>query len=184
MYSLNMLNTSTKSGFLLIEILLVISIISLFSITIFAVITDARKKASDSTHIQALNQLKTAINLYYEDNGNFPHNSSPGYYKLNCWDCVGSWFFLPLDNMRLNAIDKYLPDRPQGTPSPYWSTFSGYYYKVSTDRQHYKLTLVNTVNAASIPYAMKDEYFIVGSISASIYSDETSKIWEWNDRSI
>lgn len=69
-------------GFTLIELLVVISIISLLSSVVISNITAARVKARDTKRISDLQQIRTALELYYNTNGYYP--------SIGCgWDCNG-----------------------------------------------------------------------------------------------
>jgi prepilin-type N-terminal cleavage/methylation domain-containing protein len=61
-----------KSGFTLIELLVVISIIGLLSSVVLASVNAARSKARDASRVEALIQLRTALELYYSKHGSYP----------------------------------------------------------------------------------------------------------------
>ncbi len=62
------------SGFTLMELLVVISIIGILSSTVLVTLNGVRKKATDSKRIQDFNTLKIAMALYYEENGKYPND--------------------------------------------------------------------------------------------------------------
>lgn len=62
----------SKSGFTLIELLVVISIIGLLSSVVLASLNSARAKSRDAVRRSDLNQLRTALELYYDNHGNYP----------------------------------------------------------------------------------------------------------------
>ena len=62
----------TKSGFTLIEILVVLSIISLLSSIVLASVQTARNKARITADAQTLIQLSKALELYKAQNDNYP----------------------------------------------------------------------------------------------------------------
>ena len=67
-------------GFTLIELLVVIAIIGVLSAVVLTSLNTARMKARDTRRIQDLDQIRTALELYYHDKGYYP--ASP------CgWDC-------------------------------------------------------------------------------------------------
>lgn len=64
-----------KSGFTLIELLVVITIIGVLATLMIANFSGARARARDSRRKSDLNQLKTALRLYYNDNQAYPPSS-------------------------------------------------------------------------------------------------------------
>jgi len=74
---INYLMTSYKrpvyrKGFTLIELLVVIAIIGILASVVMASLNSARTKAKDAARIAEVKQLKTALELYYLDNGHYP----------------------------------------------------------------------------------------------------------------
>ncbi|MFA6969031.1 MAG: prepilin-type N-terminal cleavage/methylation domain-containing protein [Candidatus Paceibacterota bacterium] len=59
-------------GFTLIELLVVISIIGVLSSVVLASLNTARYKANDAARIANVKALKTALQMYYIDNGIYP----------------------------------------------------------------------------------------------------------------
>lgn len=90
--------TKTKSkGFTLIELLVVIAIISLLSSIVMVSLNSARMKARDAQRVAILGQIRTAIELYFDDKGYYPQSQCG-------WDCNGyhysndnSWDVLAAD---------------------------------------------------------------------------------------
>jgi prepilin-type N-terminal cleavage/methylation domain-containing protein len=70
-----------QSGFTLIELLVVISIISLISSVILASLNTARAKARDAAILADVKTLATALELYYDDHGEYPAANN---YSGNC----------------------------------------------------------------------------------------------------
>ena len=63
-----------QKGFTLIELLVVIAIIGILSSVVLASLNDARQKSRDARRVSDINQLKLALELYYDSNGNYPTN--------------------------------------------------------------------------------------------------------------
>jgi prepilin-type N-terminal cleavage/methylation domain-containing protein len=61
-----------RFGFTLIEVLIVVSILAILSVTGFVTLSKQRTKAEDSTMKTDLNRLKTAFEEYYNDNNCYP----------------------------------------------------------------------------------------------------------------
>lgn len=61
-----------NKGFTLIELLVVIAIIGILASVILASLNSARTKARDAALISGIQQVKTALELYYDDHGYYP----------------------------------------------------------------------------------------------------------------
>ncbi|MDP2684463.1 MAG: prepilin-type N-terminal cleavage/methylation domain-containing protein [bacterium] len=61
-----------QSGFTLIELLVVISIIGILSSFAVVSLNNARNKARDALRKADMTQIRTAINLYYDENDVYP----------------------------------------------------------------------------------------------------------------
>lgn len=77
------ISTRVRTGFTLIELLIVIAIISILSALFFTNFNGARERARDSRRKTDLTQLKSALQLYYNDFGGFP-NSGAGSTIAGC----------------------------------------------------------------------------------------------------
>ena len=67
-----MFTLKNKKGFTLVELLVVISIISLLTSIVLASLNDARKKARDSARISSVLQVQKALAMYFSENGHYP----------------------------------------------------------------------------------------------------------------
>ena len=81
-----------ESSFTLIELLMVISIITLLASVLFSYIGSAHAKTRDAVRLSDIKQIGTAANLYYEDTGILPTQIGPGNGGL---------------------VPKYLPSEPK-----------------------------------------------------------------------
>jgi type II secretion system protein G len=67
-----MLDNKLKMGFTLIELLVVISIIGLLASVVLISLNSARTKARDTRRKADARQFQTALELYYNDNNQYP----------------------------------------------------------------------------------------------------------------
>ena len=69
-----MINTKNKSqgGFTLVELLVVIAIIGILASMLLLQLGVARQRARDAKRIADVNQVRTALELYFDDNGQYP----------------------------------------------------------------------------------------------------------------
>lgn len=150
-------------GFTLVELLVVISIISLLSSVVYASLNTARAKARDSQRIAALDQIKLALELYYDNHGQYPPMPPGVQFGENCTE---DW--LPT-NVHLDTVlgslvtEGYLPklaDDPRG-PWPFC-----YFYQSPATYTHCPnangrgYTLIFTTEATL--FGNLQEYDIIG----------------------
>ena len=74
---LNSLKQNRKKGFTIIELLVVISIIGLLSTISVVVLNGARIKSRDTKRVSDINNIKTALELYFNDKGYYPTSNTP-----------------------------------------------------------------------------------------------------------
>jgi len=67
---------SINNGFTLIELLVVISIIGILTALIMVNFNAARERARDLQRKSDLDQIKKALRMYYNDNNQYPANST------------------------------------------------------------------------------------------------------------
>ena len=170
-----------RSGFTLVELLVVIAIISLLSSIVIGSLNQARARARDSKRVQDLVQMRTALELYYHQHGNYPNYFNTGGNSLeraNCWECGSNTYYdasrLTASNPTNPTVNSFISSRPSDPTEPTsgrWPSSGngncyGYWYKVTADRQAYKLSLVGTFEGtllnqyANIPTNMQDPNFI------------------------
>jgi prepilin-type N-terminal cleavage/methylation domain-containing protein len=67
-----------KKGFTLIELLVVIAIIGLLSTMSVLALNQARARARDAKRISDVKQIQTALELYYNEEGQYPASVTTG----------------------------------------------------------------------------------------------------------
>ncbi len=78
-----------KKGFTLIELLVVIAVIGILAGVVLASLNSARGKARDAKRKQDLTQLRSALEMYYNDYGSYPYTGTTA--SLNA-TTVSSWY--------------------------------------------------------------------------------------------
>ena len=76
----NSLHLKANKGFTLIELLVVIAIIGMLSSVVLASLNSAREKARDAKRIADLREIEKALELYFDDNGEYPTYGDIYYY--------------------------------------------------------------------------------------------------------
>ena len=77
------MNTKRRSGFTLIEILIVVVIMAVLAATIIPQFTDSTDDARESTAVFNLNTLRAQIQLYKAEHGGVPSSLTPLTQKTN-----------------------------------------------------------------------------------------------------
>lgn len=123
-------------GFTLIELLVVIAIIGLLSSVIIAPIQSSRKKARDAQRISSLDSIRTALTIYYDDNGSYPVVTlgSDTSWRSQC----ASWGGYANNAVVPGLVPNYLPrlptdplnKTPGDVPYCYLYRSNGYEYKM------------------------------------------------------
>lgn len=84
-----------RNGFTLIELLVVIAIIATMLAVALPNFLGARERARDAKRKAEMNQLKSALRLYYNDYQKYPNNFNGGTGKLNYVSGCGASGILP-----------------------------------------------------------------------------------------
>ena len=101
-----------KIGFTLIEILVVTSIIGYLSSFVLASMSAAQAKARDVQRVSDLRQIRNALNMYYNDHGEYPDPTEYGghqstYFQSSATSGDQNWEGLE------DALAPYMPKLPR-----------------------------------------------------------------------
>ncbi len=85
-----------KSGFTLVELLVVISIIGLLSSVVMVGVQSAKTKAQNSKILSEVRQIKIGLQMYYDSNRGYPNplGVAGSLYCIGATTCIS-----PLDNV-------------------------------------------------------------------------------------
>lgn len=142
-----------KYGFALMELLVVLGIIGiLFSVVLFNV-NEAHKQARDTGRKADLKQLQLALDLYFQENGEYPAGCDN-----NTTHFVGPGPFTSSDELLTCDDDNYIPDLTSSnmlTSLPIDPIFEhddnkGYLYKTNLDQDAYKVIIYDSVESEDV----------------------------------
>lgn len=110
---MNMFKNKNK-GFTIIELIVVIAIVGVLGAIVSVNVNNYLKKARDARRKADISQIRTALELYYADNGKYPTPS--GLWKTSAdsssWsvlqNLVQSYIKLPIDPINNGSITNYL----------------------------------------------------------------------------
>ena len=107
------------TGFTLIEVLFVITIVAMLAMVVFIAVGNAQKKARDAVRKTDLAEIQKALDLYYYDNpaaGEYPDEGGCDSSKGTCGTCPcsgnnwsagsGIWDKLVTDNQIIRILPK------------------------------------------------------------------------------
>lgn len=133
----------TKKGFTLVELLVVIAIIGVLSSIVISSLNNARAKGRDGKRLQDIQQLMTALEMYYLDNNAYPLCNGdrvcagpPGYADpLSALPLTPTYIsVIPTDPKNINGQYGYYYARgwKKTSPTTYLDTGSDQDYIVGT----------------------------------------------------
>lgn len=85
-----MIKNKSQKGFTLVELLVVIAIIGILATLLLLQLGVARQRARDAKRIVDVSQVRTAVELYFDDTGQYPQTAT--YVALGTLAVGGSTF--------------------------------------------------------------------------------------------
>ena len=80
-----------KSGFTIIEVLIVVSIIGMLATIMLVTYTNSLKRSRDNRRVADVESIRLAVNMYADKNGKYPDYSTPGVWSSNAnWNNLAS----------------------------------------------------------------------------------------------
>jgi prepilin-type N-terminal cleavage/methylation domain-containing protein len=160
-------SVNNKNGFTLIELLVVISIIGLLSSLAVVSLNSARIKARDALRKADMAQMRTALNLYYMDNNEYPvcgnyDGSAPPYGATvdDTENIGGSWCYIHILKDELmkgsRPILQEMPVDPRNrnnSSAPPPAGDNTYIYRYVSDGSQY--ALVYTLEEGALPQVIR-----------------------------
>ena len=138
---------NVQRGFTLIELLVVVAIIGLLASVVLASLNEARGRAEDVRRYADMNQIKTALTMYYSDNRSYPDTGGRWFTVCtNGADPVARTTSGP-DGYIPNLAPEYISQLPTDPSGCTGGGFKGYLY--ASDGQDYKFLADGTAFAGT-----------------------------------
>lgn len=144
----------TNAGFTLIELLVVIAIIGILSSVVLASLNTARAKARDAYRKQELKQIETALELYYDNHGNYPSTGASDANNGGTYSTQVGW----LSNLVADKVIASAPKDPINVDAGPWcwssNTGQNTILTYNSDGTHYVLCawMENTSDQSTLQY--------------------------------
>lgn len=137
------MNSNKTRGFTIVELLIVIVVIAILaSITIVA-FNGVQARARDSVRMQKLKEIATALERYYNDNGDYPHIQDGSGNESTCGSQTENWGHCDRNKQLADALAPYMTIDPtslssatQGSYIYYYNSMAAYgwqYYGISVN---------------------------------------------------
>ncbi len=150
-------------GFTLIELMVVVSIISVLSSTVLASVSSAREKATWVKVMQDIKNIQLALEQYKEDHGDYPPISSrrDASTRVELGVIYNFWGYVYLNSIG-TLLQPYLSAMPY---PPYPSTATSHYYYVKQSAGMGDLALnISTISAGTVGCVyIRNGYYLYGA---------------------
>ncbi len=155
-----------RKSFTLIELLIVITIIGILAIALVPRISSGPSRARDIQRKADLQNLATAVELYYADHGEYPNSGSfSGTREQACVNGGGDFDLT-------SALSTYfdLPEAPGNSPTHAIGCDDDYYYMVLSyaDGGAFPSSYVLVANMENTPGDV-DNYFCMSGTPTSLF---------------
>ena len=126
-----------KSGFTLVELMVVVAIIGILAAVVYANFNDARAQSRDKARMVALKEAQLALEFYKAQYGQYPAQGCGG---ANTFAGPGSATagFAQCDDYMQGLVPDFLPELPRD-PNRENEAGVGFYYQTNASRTAYKL---------------------------------------------
>lgn len=131
-----------SKGFTLIELLVVIAIIGVLSSVVLASLNSARARANNAKRQADIKQIQSALELYYNDHGQYPVQAS---WRGTTPYCYGT------GSDPSTAIPGLVPNYISALPQDPKSSGQYYCYLYISNGVGYKVLVNNTVEGGNVP---------------------------------
>lgn len=136
-----------KSGFTLIELMVVITIIALLSAVLFVNFNDARMLSRDKARMTSLKELQLAIELYKAQYGNYPAAGCGGTTNFAGRGPASGGGFASCSTYITGLVPDFISALPVD-PRSEDDTDKGYYYR--SDGNSFKLMSYDAVETSLV----------------------------------
>ena len=112
-----------KKGFTLIELLVVIAIIALLSTLSVVALNSARVKSRDARRLSDIKQIRTALEMYFDNNQTYPTTGSGGLLGGTNYVCLNTSGWTTAAGCTGTVYMQKVPTDPKNT-SPFVYTYT------------------------------------------------------------